>query len=345
MNKKFFIIGLTVLAGVSLFLTGCPTDSDDGELSPAEKAAQALKDALVDATVDGTTVTLTASVDLEDAGPFEIPAGVTLAVPATITLSVESTAALTVTGTLTVAVGGEIEVEGAFTVAGVLNNSGTITVEVGGTQTYSGATGTNTGTINIRGTSHADAATNLTGDGSNVVHVGGKASFDGGTTYQVGPEEATTGYALISGTFTFNNAGYVLNGVAKVKGTPDGNDSREVVKEPQTLTIGENSTLTLPDRSNNGYTVMRSHVVDANSTPRILGAAGASIVLEARGQLYFKEEEAGTLSTFVGNESWNNFYSDPTTKITAGLWDGVETYVWATNLGDGQNESGWVKQQ
>jgi hypothetical protein len=311
---------------------------------------------------DSVELTVTGALEVAESGTLEV-AG-TLAVAGTLTvagtLDVAENGGLTVEGTLSVADNGTLDVAGTLDipdtgevevaeggtleVEGVLNNSGTINVESGGTQTYSGATGTNTGTINIRGTSNADAATNLEGNGVNVVHVGGKASFDGGTTYQVGPEEeTTTGYVLISGTFTFNNAD-VLNGDAKVKGTPDGNDSGETVKEPLTLTIGEDSTLTLPDRSNDGYTVMKSSVDSAESTPRILGAAGASIVLEARGQLYFREEGKGTLSTFVGTESWNNFYSNPTTKITAGLWDGVETYVWATNLGVGENESGWVKQ-
>jgi hypothetical protein len=88
MSKKFFIIGLTALLGVSLFLTGCPTDADDysgnwydGLVSPALTGIVLVKKDLT------------------------VPAGETLAVSGG-TLKVASGVTLTVNGVLTVSAPG-----------------------------------------------------------------------------------------------------------------------------------------------------------------------------------------------------------------------------------------------
>jgi hypothetical protein len=88
-NKKFFIIGLTVLLGVSLFLTGCPTDADESNL-PGSNWYDALGSGFSEV---GDTVTVTGDV------PLNIPAGKTL--------KIESG------GRLTVGSGGSIVVEGS----------------------------------------------------------------------------------------------------------------------------------------------------------------------------------------------------------------------------------------
>jgi hypothetical protein len=158
---------------------------------------------------DATTVTLSQAKTI-GSGAVTVPFGVTLETGSW-TLTVNSGATFTVAGTL--------DVDGGFTVtSGTLNNSGTINVESGGAQTYSGAIGTNTGTINIKGTSHAGGGTDLPGAGVNIVYAGGKVSFDGGTNYFIGTaSDGNAEFALTSGTFSFNNVGYELDGAVTLK--------------------------------------------------------------------------------------------------------------------------------
>ncbi|MDR1468779.1 MAG: hypothetical protein LBT00_05750 [Spirochaetaceae bacterium] len=119
MNKKFFIIGLTVLLGVSLFLLGCPTDAD-GDDSPGGNWYDALGSGFSEV---GNTVTVAGDVRLDK--PLTIPAGKTLKIAAG--------------GTLTVVSGGSIVVD-----AGVgleVEAGAALAVESGGSLTATAATG------------------------------------------------------------------------------------------------------------------------------------------------------------------------------------------------------------
>jgi LysM repeat protein len=301
-------------------------------------------------------------------GSPEILAGVTLAVPEGRTLSVNDSVTFTVTGAIEVAASGEITVVsgGTLAVAGTLEVAGTLTipengevvVESGGEYVLAlGASGTNAGTITIEsGGSTWGKGGNIAGTGVNVIEKGGKAYLGGDNeaarTYMIGHEVVEAGVAaniapiiqlMVDGTeLAFNNAGFELNGTATLNGMLDGN-YHFTVESPQTLKIGEGSTLTIPTASNEGYTMLWLKAANSSSTPLVLGADGAQIVLGAMGHIYFKEGSTD-FPSLNGNETWNNFYDNPTTKITSGLSHGNETYVWSTTLGSDSNESGWLKQ-
>ncbi|MDR1468620.1 MAG: hypothetical protein LBT00_04940 [Spirochaetaceae bacterium] len=346
MTKKFFIIGLTALLGVSLFLTGCPTDADDTDgLSEAEKATNELANTGVlngKATASGTTVTLKEGVDLEDAEPFVIPAGVTLAVPDGIILSVDSTAELTVTGALTV--------EGTLTIP----QSGEIVVESGGEYVLEdGADGTNEGTITIEsGGSTWGKGGDITGNGVNVVEKGGKAYLHGTTAtdrdYVVGDAPVTAGENAVNAApiillttaetkITFNNAGFRLDGEATLNGievAEQPNDKLFFLLTPQILTIGVSSTLTIPNSPLNetGFTILLTPV-EESGPPVLLGESGAKIILQPRGFIAFTEDD-GNFTADFSSKSWNNFYSGTSTKETGAYGTLLNnTYNWNANAG------------
>ncbi|MDR1469536.1 MAG: hypothetical protein LBT00_09610 [Spirochaetaceae bacterium] len=85
------------------------------------------------------------------------------------------------------------------------------------------------------------------------------------------------------------------------------------------------------------------HIVANDSdTFHILGETEAQIVLDPKAVIYFYVDDARVTGD-IGSKTWNNFYSDSNNKETAnGLKN--ETYVWATNLGTGDDESGWVRE-
>jgi hypothetical protein len=138
----------------------------------------------------------------------------------------------------------------------------------------------------------------------------------------------------------FNNTTYRLDGNATLNGIWNGANHTFSVFALQTLTIGENSMLTLPTPLS-GDTVILHKVTDSSSTPRVLGETGAKIVLEAKGFILFYESDI-RIESGIGNKTWNNFYSTTTDKEAANYLHG-KTYEWSTALGSESNASGWKK--
>jgi hypothetical protein len=116
MEIKFFIIGLTVLLGVSLFLLGCPPEASDDD-SPGGNWYDPLGSGFSEV---GNTVTVTGDVPLNK--PLTIPAGKTLKIADD--------------GTRTIGNGGSIAVEAGGTL--MVDEGGTLTV----TGTLAGTNGT-----------------------------------------------------------------------------------------------------------------------------------------------------------------------------------------------------------
>jgi Tfp pilus assembly protein PilZ len=66
-TMKKFTIGMAVLLGVSLFLAGCPTDSDDGGSTPAKVPNNVAKDYALKASEAGNAGASASGVEIDTA--------------------------------------------------------------------------------------------------------------------------------------------------------------------------------------------------------------------------------------------------------------------------------------
>jgi hypothetical protein len=305
---------------------------------------------------NSATLTVTGEIEVAEGGEITVDDGSTLEVAGTLTVAeggiLEVTGALEVDGTLDVA--GTLEVAGSLDIP----ETSEVAVEDGGEYVLvADATGSNEGTITVKdGGSTWSQDVDITGDGVNVIKKGGKAYLSGTTAatrlYMIGGDDVNAGEALNTvpiiwlesddAKLTFNDTTYRLDGEATLNGLSNGTDNAFSLNESQTLTIGENSTLTIPTRETSGNTVFWLQATDGSSTPRVLGKAGARIVLKPNSLISFNENNEWVSGDLSG-KSWNNFYSNSETKETANLLTN-KTYVWSTTLGSSHDQSGWVIQ-
>jgi hypothetical protein len=324
MEKKYLIVGMAVLLGVSLSFFGCDDSTKEAaEPSAAEKAATALAEKLgADfAEASGTTVTLKKSTSIAD--NVTVEAGVTLAVPkqtSAITLTVGTGKTLTVAegGSLTVAEGAAVSVTGTYTLdeGATVTNNGTVTIKSGGVSK-----------------SH-DNENSAGATGFTVVETGGKAYFRDNLYF--GDTTAANFQLGANSTFSFNKAGYVLNGTATLNGITghlqssgwSGKGWGLYAKDDngQQLTLKANSTLTIPGNT----------ILDLNGTAEkqaIIGEAGASVVAQAHIQLWI----------YTGI----NFYSSAGNALTGKSFDTgngtPKTFNWAADADTSTegNQPGW----
>jgi hypothetical protein len=187
-------------------------------------------DAEVDAA-DPSKVTLKDDLAIPGSGSVTVPYGVTLAVAATKKITVAATGAFTVNGAIDLGAGAEIDVTGTYTLG-------------------NGVTGTNNGTVTVKtgGTITNGTGVNIGGSGTNVVEVNGVVYFNGESTPTIGGSSTSDVlFALIGGTFTYNNNGYILNGTATLKDKTSGAGAADVFfnKGGTSLTIKKDAVLTL----------------------------------------------------------------------------------------------------
>jgi hypothetical protein len=310
---------LALLFITFLGLLGCPTESSDSTLetpyvppspapqgkTPAQKAAE-LANALGNAT-GGGTVTVNGT-----------------------TVKVETGSKTVSSSTIHAGVKLEVSNGATFEVTGTINNTGTI--EVNGTYTLgAGVTGTNDGTVVIESGAvvRNGAGVNIGGTGTNIVKAGGTVYFNGDTVAYIGNNNAAK-FNLTSGTFTYNNAGDVLEGTA----THNDLDSTATwppdvsISATDKFTIKRDSVLTIPV---NGVGILYGGT-SAASAPLVgdLTGSGNLPQIVISGVLWYGT--SNTYRYFFDNISGpipNNPVNDP---IPAG------TYNWDTTL------NGWKAQ-
>ncbi|MFP3090149.1 hypothetical protein LQZ21_07455, partial [Treponema sp. TIM-1] len=179
------------------------------------------------------------------------------------------------TGTITVYRSGEFLLnQGSFTnkgnidvnASGLLSltngiftnlSGGTLTVNSGGEFVLDTVSGTNEGRIIIKSgaTTRSKNGSSLVGSGLTVVERGGKAYlYPGGTeTLYVGAEAAAV-FQIVSGTFSFNNTKFVLDGTGNANGRSGGYE----ISSTQHLEITPGSVLTVPAGSTLGISTRSS---------------------------------------------------------------------------------------
>jgi hypothetical protein len=272
MNKKFFIIGLTVLLGVSLFLTGCPTDAD-GDDSPGGNWYDALGS--TGFTVDGTTNTVTVTGDVTLTGDLSIPANGRLQIATDGRLTVPDGVLLVVGsgGSLSAdADGVTVTAAGALVVAGTAT-VGSHTLTPG---TYADITDVSGGAppnlTDALATALTDGAPNVSGNTYTLtenVSISSAVMVPFGVTVVVPTEKTLTvdnDTLTVNGTLTANGTLTVESVLAGTSGTlngsghvilagSDGAEQTTVTIEPttgiftfsgtQTAAFGANSTLSL----------------------------------------------------------------------------------------------------
>ena len=327
MNKKSLFFWFVAFVCAALIFVGCPQEADDDpEPTAAEKAAAELGATLGSdkATVSGTTVTLTADYTVTGAATLAVPAGVKLVVAD----------------------------ETTFEVAGALTNSGEIEVASGGEYVLeAGVSGTNSGTITIKsGGETWGKGGSIAGAGFTVVETGGKAYLGANENAKIeviGPSPVDAGtapvVALTSGSLSFNNTDYELDGAATVNGLPSQNTFM-VGGSDRKLKVKAGGALTVPgtDASTDKHILV---VIVGNDSPGIVGepAAGgkaaAQIVLASYG--YIDIYASG--SDYSGNTSslGHNFYTSEGAKLTSNSLHGT-TYNWVADASSGDGtDPGW----
>jgi hypothetical protein len=341
MNKKFFT-GMAVLLSASLFFFGCGGDGNE-ELETPKSAAETFGESLgPDVAVSGNTVALTADLTLDTA--VTVPTGVKLVVSADLTLGIASEATLSIAQGATL----EVDEEGTLTVAsgGTLDVAGAVTVASGGDLTLDGATGTLAGTITVQpgGESHSNGGT-LEGDGKNIVEAGGKADFGDGYFFISDNTDEDAVFQLdANSTFSFNNAGYELDGAATLNGRDDPSDDTRnwwLLTDDQSLTLKAGSVLTVPGASQTNYTMLTISLGEDNSPgvfgePAESGKNAAQLVLAEWGYLSVRN---GSWASSIGSLSHNFYSSSGDSKETTNDIR-HKTYSWNATAG-GEDNPGW----
>jgi hypothetical protein len=321
MEKKYLIVGMAVLLGVSLSFLACEDKAEEAkEPTPAELAA-ALAETLGGsdvATVKDATVTLKKAVTLSDEAT--VAAGVTLATGAF---------TLNVTGTINVDEGGEIKVA----------SSGSLKLDAT-------ASGVNNGTISIA--SGAEIRTGkdhiITGSGFTVVKAGGKVYFSGKNTPFLGTStDSDVEIVLESGEFSYKNGEYILAGEATLKNFKDSTDSADLYlsKALTTLTIKRGGVFTVETGVWLSLTGGDDFTIDkfenAPLTGDLTGSGDApKIVIEGNGEI-----------TMASKHTYCYFYANGYSGTagggarTNGKTISAGTYVWTDPVVTSGTFAGW----
>jgi hypothetical protein len=309
-------------------------------------------------------------------GTVEVPYGVTLVVPAkddqnnVITFTVDDGATLDVTG--------DVEVAGAFTMAGTfdIDAGGKVTVASGGTYTLeSTGTGTNGGEIVIEnGGKTIGKNGNIIGAGLTVVKKGGVAyQTIGDVDWPMIGSDATTDAVTLEGggksppvividsadgKVSFNNTSYVLDGKATLYGIPiteeqatsinagfstsleAGNLLFEVVN-PQ-FTIEAGSVLTVKAGS---YLLINPALESDQSTLKHHSIVGKATAGGIAPQIVL-EKDANLLFHYSADK-YRNFYGTTVAKFESNTLvydstDGPTTFNWDATLGENDDKGGWL---
>jgi hypothetical protein len=144
---------------------------------------------------------------------------------------------------------------------------------------------TNNGTVTIKsgGTIEYGAGVGHPGTGDNVVEAGGTLRFNGLARAFVGANtDNAAQLKLTSGSFTYNSTGLILNGNVTLNDTWDPEDLLWIGSGENSLTIGANSTFTVP-----GGRVLRVGAGDSGGTLTFTDNT-SKVVIEADSQFYVR---------------------------------------------------------
>jgi hypothetical protein len=244
------------------------------------------------------------------------------------TLTVDGGGELTVGATLNVAVGGTLDVAGDIINNGniVVNGTYNIADGVGGGSTNTGTVTIGPGAVVING-----FGVNISGAGINVVQAGGTVRFDGDTIPFIGGADAI--FNLTSGTFTYDNNGYVLAGAATLT---NAKGSEVYLDFSKPLTINNDGALTIAADA-----ILRMSNCVSDTTLPIVGDLGSTgtnapkIVWSATGS-----------SRFSGSSTYYYFYDNGYSSGAGGgdQTPAAATYEWTDDVIGGGSFAGWVGQ-
>ncbi|MDR2759212.1 MAG: hypothetical protein LBB78_07525, partial [Spirochaetaceae bacterium] len=189
------------------------------------------------------------------------------------------------------------------------------------------ATGTNTGSVTVKGTAVIWSGGHIDGNGTNTVEAGGTVYFNaaGTGTPFVGGSGSSAVFAVTTGAFSYKNDSYIVQGDVTYNGV--WNDP--IDEANQTLTIKKGGKLTIPG---GGKALrLKSDSVSASAIPIVVGDLSGTgtvpqIVVTNNNGLYF--DRLIDINCYIGSTR------ETTNFVTAG------TYTWTADVG-GAGIDGW----